>query len=90
MKVFDSKRTQDLHCRASWPVYASYDEDIRLRKEKRNEEYDGKRVVFWDDTNVFFDTNPAVQTNRDSPTLLIMERTVLKAVCSCSCVVGWE
>ena len=57
--VLDSKRKLVLRCRKSWPMYCSSKEDRMLRDDKWNERYDGKRVVFWDDTNVPFNFMPS-------------------------------
>ena len=38
--------------RRSWPMFASFDEDKKLRKEKWNSRYYGMRPVMWDMTNV--------------------------------------
>ena len=40
--IFDSKSYLVLRCRESWPMYASFEEDKFLRKEKWNAKYDGK------------------------------------------------
>ena len=53
-----------LVCRESWPKYATYKEDCKLRKDKWNIRYDGMRVVLWDNTNIsmlFKPSNPQLQ-----------------------------
>jgi hypothetical protein len=39
-------------CVATWPKYATVEEDLQLRKSKWNVNCAGKRVVMWDNTNV--------------------------------------
>jgi hypothetical protein len=36
----------------SWPVYASYEEDKELRKNKWGMKYENERIVMWDMTNI--------------------------------------
>ena len=57
--VLDKKRSLVIKCRQSWPTFCSYEEDRRIRDPKWNDRYDGKRVVFWDDTNVSFQFMPS-------------------------------
>jgi hypothetical protein len=37
---------------ASWPRYATLAEDLLLRGEKWNDEYEGERLIFWDSTSI--------------------------------------
>ena len=63
-RVFDSKTQIALTCCLSWPVYALYQEDKDLRKEKWNAKYETKRIVQWDDTNVMFNYKPKKADNQ--------------------------
>ena len=56
--IFDFRLFLVLKCRCSWPLYASHNEDVRLRKEKWNERYEKHRVVMWDDTNITLGHKP--------------------------------
>ena len=49
--VFDSKLFLELSCRASWPLFLSYEEDFHFMSEVYRLIYDGKRIIFWDNTN---------------------------------------
>lgn len=51
-KVFRKKLALVKRARDSWPAYVSMEIDAKLRSEKWNERYGGKRVVMWDNTNV--------------------------------------
>jgi hypothetical protein len=51
-KIFVSKLEIHKRISKSWPPFATFDEDKALRKEKWNQIYDNKRVIFWDTTNV--------------------------------------
>ena len=63
-KAFDDVRDEDLrqildakfdiiwNARNSWPMFASFEEDKALQKEKWASRYDGLRPVMWDMTNV--------------------------------------
>ena len=51
-KPFRKKLALIKRARDSWPAYVSMEVDSKLRSEKWNERYDGKRVVMWDNTNV--------------------------------------
>ena len=52
IKVFKSKLTVELTCRASWPEFLSFDEDFHFMRDVYKETYEGKRIVFWDNTNI--------------------------------------
>ena len=41
-----------LDARKLWPRYASLEEDEVLRNDKWNEQYIGRRIVFWDGTDI--------------------------------------
>jgi hypothetical protein len=51
-RIFDSKQAIHLHCRRRWPIFVNFDEDAKLRKEYWNDEYAGKRLIMWDNTDV--------------------------------------
>ena len=51
-RIFDEKMKIHIAAREKWPRYASYDEDKKLRDEHWNDDYDGFRVVMWDNTNI--------------------------------------
>jgi hypothetical protein len=50
--VFDSKLKQVIRARNSWPLYASLEEDEKLRNGTRWAACRGVRVIMWDTTNV--------------------------------------
>lgn len=50
--IIRQKRKVVLHARLCWPFFATYEEDVTLRAEKWKNRYPGKRIVFWDDTNI--------------------------------------
>ena len=62
-------------CREKWPRYATYDEDRDLRKEKWNEDYDGFRIVMWDNTNIQMFKSGEKLLYSDLLTLRIMPET---------------
>lgn len=45
-------------------MYAKFDEDAALRKEKWNEKYNGQRIIMWDDTNIPFTYKPSSALNQ--------------------------
>ena len=51
LSVFDSKLFMELSCRGSWPLFVSYEEDFHFMREIYKVIYDGKRIIFWDNTN---------------------------------------
>jgi hypothetical protein len=51
-RIFDCKLNMVKDTLQQWPTYVNEEEDKNLRKEKWNENYDGRRVIFWDTTNV--------------------------------------
>ena len=61
---FDKKCRIALEARSSWPRYASFEEDKKMRKEKWNGKYEGKRIVMWDDTNIPFSFKPGSALNQ--------------------------
>jgi hypothetical protein len=63
-EIFDEKCRIALEARSSWPRYASFEEDKKLRKEKWNGKYEGKRIVMWDDTNIPFSFKPGSALNQ--------------------------
>ena len=63
-RVFNSKSQIAFTCCTSWPVYASFQEDRDLCKEKWNAKYETKRIVQWDDTNVPFNYKPRKANNQ--------------------------
>jgi hypothetical protein len=63
-RIFNQKLYLALVCRASWPTYASFEEDKALRDPKWNSKYEGKRIVMWDDTNVPFNFKPRGAANQ--------------------------
>ena len=52
LKVINSKYQTEQSARQSWPVYASYEEDKKLRKDKWEMKYSNERIVMWDMTNI--------------------------------------
>lgn len=51
-KVVGHKKALILKCRSQWPMFVSQEEDEALRNDHWNCTYKGRRVVFWDNTNV--------------------------------------
>ena len=51
-ELFQTKLDIMLNCRENWPRYATYLEDSALRSHRWDSAYAGKRVVFWDNTNI--------------------------------------
>jgi hypothetical protein len=51
-KVVGHKKALILKCRSRWPMFVSQEEDEALRNDRWNCTYKGRRVVFWDNTNV--------------------------------------
>ena len=51
-KVISAKYKIEHQARQKWPMYASFEEDKLLRKEKWNVKYANQRIVMWDMTNV--------------------------------------
>jgi hypothetical protein len=51
-RAFRKKLALAKRARDSWPAYVSMEVDSKLRSEKWNDRYAGKRVVMWDNTNV--------------------------------------
>lgn len=50
--VFDTKLAIHKKIRRKWPIFVTYQEDAILRKQHWNDEYRGRRLVMWDNTNV--------------------------------------
>lgn len=50
--VIDSKYACERRARASWPRYASYEEDMKFRKDKWNVKFRDERIVMWDMTDI--------------------------------------
>ena len=52
-KVIAAKYNIERRARNSWPVYASYEEDRKLRNSSKwDHKYPDERVVMWDMTNI--------------------------------------
>ena len=51
-QIFGAKLSLEMAAVDSWPMFASWDEDKILRKEKWNMKYCKERIVQWDMTNV--------------------------------------
>ena len=51
-RVLEKKRQKVLAALWLWPRFASFEEDIALRPKHWSDKYEGRRVIFWDDTNV--------------------------------------
>jgi hypothetical protein len=54
-KAIKHRARKELECRERWPMYASYEEDARLRDPSWNRHFDrenGNRVVMHDTTNI--------------------------------------
>jgi DDE superfamily endonuclease len=68
-RLFDYKRYLHRKCRESWPIYATIEEDMRLRQAKWTDRYGNERVVMWDNTNVplYQPSSPDAQRNTYSP-----------------------
>jgi len=50
--VLTSKLELVLAARKRWPMFASFEEDIALQRQRWSSYYFGKRKIMWDDTNV--------------------------------------
>ena len=62
--MFDKRIADEIICRKIWPRYASQEEDENLRKDKWEEKYEGKCVIFWDNTNVDMIFKPSTAINQ--------------------------
>lgn len=51
-KVIGDKYEIERRARDSWPVYASHEEDVEIRKDKWDLKYPNERIVMWDMTNI--------------------------------------
>ena len=66
-RVFDSKLNIALEARRRWPKYASYAEDVKLRKDKWDKHFPpefGTRGVMHDNTNIPLPTPSDADLNR--------------------------
>jgi len=52
LRVFDAKLDICWNSRESWPMFASFEEDKALQKDKWASRYDGMRPVMWDMTGI--------------------------------------
>lgn len=52
LKVLDAKLNMFRRCRDRWPMFAFFDEDKSLQKDKWASRYDGMRPVMWDMTGI--------------------------------------
>merc|ERR1712032_1206587 len=50
--LFRSKLLLAMKARNRWPMYASHEEDCKLRKEKWNDQFKDKRIIMHDNTNI--------------------------------------
>ena len=62
--VFDVKLIMLMSTRASWPLYASLEEDEKLRDTQRWKDYDGKRCIQWDSTNLHIPKSSRAENQR--------------------------
>jgi hypothetical protein len=51
-RIFDSKIEIHLKIRNKWPVFVTFKEDEQFRKQHWNDEYKGRRLIMWDNTDV--------------------------------------
>ena len=51
-RVFKSKLNIAIDARNRWPMYLSHKEDCHFRKKKWNDDFENKRVIMHDNTNV--------------------------------------
>jgi hypothetical protein len=51
-KIFNEKLMLLNNFRKKWPKFVSFDEDNSLRKRRWDQYYKGRRVIFWDNTNI--------------------------------------
>jgi hypothetical protein len=51
-RIFDGKIKIHIKIRNKWPVFVTFKEDEQLRKQYWNDEYKGRRLVMWDNTDV--------------------------------------
>ena len=52
LRVFDAKLDICSNAHKTWPMFASFEEDKKLQKEKWSLRYNGMRPVMWDMTNI--------------------------------------
>jgi DDE superfamily endonuclease len=50
--IYDKKLKHVLRVRKAWPRYVSMNEDNTYRKDKKWDDYKGKRVIMFDNTNI--------------------------------------
>ena len=62
--MFKRHLVKVLSCKKSWPAFATFNEDLLLRKEKWNEKHRSSRITFWDNTNVSFLFQPTTALNQ--------------------------
>ena len=46
--------------RNSWPKFVSFEEDKKLGMDICDQKYEGKRTVFWDNTNINLNYEPSM------------------------------
>ena len=66
-KAIEYRLRKELDCRERWPMYASYEEDAKLRNPKWNDHFDAKdgpRVVMHDTTDIELPKPSAGDLNR--------------------------
>ena len=51
-RIVKKKYDIELSALLSWPEYSSYDEDVRTRRAKWSQKYQGLRPIMWDMTNI--------------------------------------
>jgi hypothetical protein len=57
--VFARKLKMVTDCICLWPRFVSVGEDVALMSDKWKERYKGKRIIFWDNTNLNLKGQPA-------------------------------
>jgi hypothetical protein len=50
--IFNDKMRIVLESRKKWPMFATYNEDIKLQSRRWDQYYSNRRVIFWDNTNI--------------------------------------
>ena len=49
-----TKQNLCLTCKNSWPIHASFEEDLKLRDPVWTQKISNARLIMWDDTNLDF------------------------------------
>ena len=78
-KVYDFKSAAVLRCRASLPIFSSFEEDEQCRVIMWTEKRGRVRLMMWDDTNVNFSYKPSLSH---------VQRLTYSPYCGSNCAKG--